>query len=48
MFQFSPCSTAGNRLGYVNDMFVNPADLAVASLYLRQSPTGLAAANTSA
>ncbi|KAH7615580.1 hypothetical protein Ndes2526B_g09672 [Nannochloris sp. 'desiccata'] len=38
--------TSGKRLGYVNQLFVDPARLEVVSVYLRQGITSIAASNT--
>jgi sporulation protein YlmC with PRC-barrel domain len=38
--------TSGKRLGYVNQLFVDPARLEVVSVYLRQGLTSIAASNT--
>jgi len=38
--------TSGKRLGYVNQLFVDPAQLEVVSVYLRQGVTSIAASNT--
>jgi hypothetical protein len=35
--------TSAKRLGYVNELWVDPASLAVASLYLRASPSNILA-----
>ena len=38
--------TSGKRLGYINQMYVDPATVSVVSLYLRQAASSLGAANT--
>lgn len=38
--------TSGKRLGYINQLYVDPSRLEVVSVYLRQGMTSIAAANT--
>lgn len=41
----SNCRTSGRRLGYVQQMFVDPTSLAVVSLYLRRAANPIGAKN---
>lgn len=39
------CRTSGRRLGYVQQMFVDPGSLSVVSLYLRRAANSIGAKN---
>ncbi len=41
----APCRTSGRRLGYVQQMFVDPDTLSVVSLYLRKAASSIGAKN---